>query len=350
MRKLASIQIVKDIRPIEFADSIEVVSIPGWNVVSKRGEFSIGDQCVFFEVDSFLPIEERFEFLRGSSYRKNDFMGEGFRLKTIRFRGQLSQGLALLLEAFPEIDPETVEVDTDLTELLHVRKWELPEVQGTFGTAIASFPAWASKTDETRLQSVVDVLDELKGKPYYISTKMDGTSVSMGRWQGEFWVAGRTRMYADDGRSSAWSYAHKAQLVEKSALWDKDYTIQGEFCGAGIQGNKLKLLEPQWFVFSVIDPDTNMRLPLEEMQAFCEEQGLNCVPIEEVDSSFNYPSIESLLERAEGQYASGKTKEGIVVRSTHPVYSKTLRGDLSFKVINNRFLLKDVRPNSVEHL
>jgi len=341
MRELASIQVIKDIHPIADAENIEVVSILGWNVVSKKGEFSVGERCVFFEVDSFLPIEERFEFLRGSSYRKNDFMGEGFRLKTIRFRGQISQGLALPLSTFPEIEATQAGVNADVTELLGVRKWELPEVQGSFGTAIASFPAWASKTDETRIQSAEGALEELQGKPYYISTKMDGTSVSMGRRQGEFWVAGRTLMYADDGKSAAWSFAHKNQLVEKASLWEKDYTLQGEFCGAGIQGNRLKLFEPQWYIFNVIDPETNLRLPLDDMLSFCEQNGLACVPIEETGDSFQYPSLDSLLERAEGQYASGMAKEGIVIRSKSPLYSKTLRGDLSFKVINNRFLLKD---------
>jgi len=340
MRKLASIQTVRDIRPIEGADSIEVISILGWNVVSKRGEFSVGEKCVFFEVDSFLPIEERYEFLRSSSYRKNEFMGEGFRLKTIKFRGQISQGLALPLTAFPEIDAGTCEIDTDVTDLLRVTKWELPEVQGTFGTAAGPFPAWVSKTDETRIQSAEDAIEELRGNPYYISTKMDGTSVSMGRWQGEFWIAGRTRTYKDDGRSSAWDFAHKMGIVKKAELWNKDYTVQGEFCGAGIQKNRLKLLEPQWYVFNVIDPETNRRLPLEEMLEFCRKQGLTTVPIEETGDAFDY-TLDTLLQRAEGTYSSGMAKEGIVVRSTHPRYSTALRGDLSFKVINNRFLLKD---------
>ncbi|MCL2529516.1 MAG: RNA ligase (ATP) [Coriobacteriia bacterium] len=341
MRQLASIQVIRDIKPIKDADNIEVVSILGWNVVSKKGEFSLGDKCVYFEVDSFLPIEERYEFLRGSSYRKNDFVGEGFRLKTIRLRGQLSQGLALPLQEFTEISEEVAIVGTEVTELLGIKKWELPEAQGSFGTIAGSFPAWVSKTDETRIQSVEAVLEELHGKPYYIATKLDGTSVSMGRWQGEFWVAGRNTKLKDDGLSTAWSFAHKKNLVISSIAWDKDYTIQGEFCGPGIQKNSLRLMEPEWYVFNVIDPEKNTRLPLDEMLEFCAHHGLTCVPVEERADSFEYPTVDSLLERAEGQYSSGKTKEGIVIRSTQPQYSETLRGDLSFKAINNRYLLKD---------
>jgi len=67
MRKLASVQTIRDIQPIEDADAIEVVSILGWKVVTKKGEFQLGQKCVYFEVDSFLPIEERFEFLRATS-------------------------------------------------------------------------------------------------------------------------------------------------------------------------------------------------------------------------------------------------------------------------------------------
>ncbi|MCL2632757.1 MAG: 2'-5' RNA ligase [Coriobacteriia bacterium] len=340
MRKLVSIQIVKDIRPIASADSIELVTILGWGVVTKKNEFSIGQKCVFFEVDSFLPTEERFEFLRSSSYRKNDFMGEGFRLKTAKLRGEMSQGLAMPLSDFPELS-ENIEIDTDLAEILGVRKWEAPETESSFGTIAESFPTWVSKTDETRVQSAEGVIAELHGKPYYISTKLDGTSISMGRKDGEFWVAGRNALHKDDGKSSAWKYARKMNIEVSSETWEKDYTIQGEFCAGGIQGNKLRLTEPKWFIFNVIDPDTNKRLPLPEMLEFCENLGLATVPIEETGDSFDYTSISSLLDRAEGQYDSGTTKEGIVIRSIAPMYSETLRSDMSFKVINNKYLLKD---------
>ena len=92
-RKLATIRKITDIRPIEGADMIELASVGGWNVVvAKNVGHKIGDKVVYCEIDSFLPIKEEFEFLRKSSYKK---MGdqEGFRLKTIKLRGQVSQGL-----------------------------------------------------------------------------------------------------------------------------------------------------------------------------------------------------------------------------------------------------------------
>ena len=99
-RKLASIQKVLDLQPIEGADVIEVATINGWKLVVKKGEFEVGDLAVYFEIDSFLPIREEFEFLRKSSYKK---MGdkEGFRLRTIKLRGQISQGLLQLPKPRP---------------------------------------------------------------------------------------------------------------------------------------------------------------------------------------------------------------------------------------------------------
>ena len=106
-RKLASVVKVLKVEPIEGADAIEKVSVLGWQVVSRKGEFKEGDKAVYFEVDSFLPIKPEFEFLRKSSYKKLVDGSEGFRLKTIKLRKTLSQGLLLpisILKFRPEND------------------------------------------------------------------------------------------------------------------------------------------------------------------------------------------------------------------------------------------------------
>lgn len=98
-RKLASIRKISEVLSIEGADNIELVKVDGWNCVTKKDEFQVGDLCIYFEIDSFLPILPELEFLRKSSYKK--MCGkEGFRLKTIRLRGQLSQGLVLKFDSF----------------------------------------------------------------------------------------------------------------------------------------------------------------------------------------------------------------------------------------------------------
>ena len=107
MRKLASIQKIWDITPIEGADRIELAHVEGWQSVVNKGTFKPMDNCVYFEIDSFLPFRPVFEFLRHSSYKKNDIMGEGFKLRTIKIRGEISQGLVYL---FPHLQSLKIKI------------------------------------------------------------------------------------------------------------------------------------------------------------------------------------------------------------------------------------------------
>lgn len=339
-RKLASVQYVHHITPIEGADRIECVHVLGWQCVANKGQFKVGDYCVYMEVDSFLPVSDEFEFLRSSSFKKSEILGEGFRLKTLNFRGQISQGLVQPLSILPE---GNYELGDDVTSLLGIRKWEVEDRVTNSGTVIGDFPARIPKTDELRVQSYPELIDEFKAvKGYYISTKMDGTSVTMYWKDGHFGICGRNYEYADDDKCAMWKYAHENGIPERVAENNmSNIAIQGEFCGAGIQKNRLKLVKPEWYVFTMIDLDSRRRLPLAKMRELCELLKLKMVPVEEENEVFEYDCVDVLLERAKGKYASGMNKEGIVIRPIEPVYSRTIEGPLSMKVLNNDYLLKE---------
>ena len=339
MRKLAQVQQISEIKPIPDADAIELAQILGWQCVVKKGEFQPGDLCVYFEVDSFLPIEEQYEFLRKNCFRKNELLGEGFRIKTITLRGEISQGLVLPLRQFPNITSK--EAGTDVTELLGVRKWELPEQAMSDGTAVGEKPYGIPTTDEVRIQSAPELLAEFEGKPYYVSTKMDGTSCTVYFKDGKVGVCGRNYEYKDDGKCSMWKWVHDRNLVDKLTEFGQNIAIQGEFCGAGIQKNRLKLQKPELYVFTVLrlgDDNITARVGLDEMRDICSRLGLTTVPIEEEKDSFSY-TLPELLERAKGKYVSGMDKEGIVIRTATP--ERLGYQPLSFKVINNDFLKKE---------
>lgn len=338
-RKLVTIQKIIALIPIPNADAIELAQVMGWEAVVKKGEYKIGDICVYFEVDSFLPIEERYEFLRKSSYRKNEYLGEGFRIKTMRLRGVLSQGLVMPISAFPEL-PTNLNIGDDVTEILGVRKWMLPEVEGSAGIAIGSKPFGIPTTDELRLQSMLILREKLLGKPYYISTKMDGTSMTVYHKDGEVGVCGRNDEYKDTEECGYWRCAHLYNLPEKLKTYGKNIAIQGELCGHGIQKNKLRLLQPKFFVFDIFDLNTHKYLSFYEMKSIVNDLGLDMVPIEEIGDSFNY-TVKELLEKAKGKYESGIDKEGIVVRPIIPEYCVEAKNRLSFKVLNNEALLNE---------
>lgn len=344
-RKLASIQRIIKIEPIEGADKIELAYVLGWQCVVNKGQFKPMDLAVYFEIDSFLPVKPEFEFLRSSSYKNTPIMGEGFRLKTMKFRGQVSQGLLLPVSQFHELS-DNLELGTDVSEILGVRKWEIEERVTTGGTIKGTLPYSIPHTDETRVQAVPELIKAFAGLKYYISTKMDGSSHSIGVDENGFHVTGHNYEYKDDGNSSFYNFVNKQDYHDRIVSYKESkglqsLVLQGEFCGAGIQKNRLKLTSPEWYVFTVIV--NGKRVGLRQMLDICNELELTTVPIEEVgvDLPYRYPTVESLLQRADGDYPKGGKKEGIVIRPTEPVYSDLIGTALSMKVVSNKYLLKN---------
>ena len=201
MRKLASIQRIWKMGPIEGADRIELANVLGWQCVVNKDRFQPMDLAVYFEIDSFLPVRPEFEFMRASSYRKTDIMGEGFRLRTMKFRGQISQGLLLPISQFSEL-PSDIELGSDVTEILGIRKWEIEEKATTGGTVIGTLPIDVPHTDETRVQAEPDLIGDFANMEYYITTKMDGSSHSVSIDEDGFHVTGHNYEYKDDGKSA----------------------------------------------------------------------------------------------------------------------------------------------------
>lgn len=340
-RKLASIQMIHDIAPIPDADRIELAKVLGWQCVVPKGEFHKGDLCVYFEIDSFLPIRPEFEFLRDKCFVNSPILGEGYRIKTMKMRGQLSQGLILPVTFFYAAN--SVSLGYDLTGIYGVKKWEIEERATTGGTIIGELPEDVPHTDETRIQACPSLLEAFRGKPYYITTKMDGSSHSLSIDEDGFHVCGHNYEYKDGSFYDFVEGRKYRQAMEEyiARTGIKSLCIQGEFCAPGIQGNRLRLTRPEWYVFTVrVD---GQRVGLTKTEGITALLGMPMVPVEEIgpDLSAKYPTVEALLSRAEGSYPKGGKKEGIVVRTVDPEYCPMVSGPLSMKVINNKYLLKN---------
>ena len=140
-RKLASIVTIENLSPIPEADLIEVATVKGWKLVVKKNEFKVGDSAIYCEIDSFLPMREEFEFLRKTSYRKMRDL-EGFRLKTIKLRGQISQGLLLPVDILGDLH---YQIGDDVTERLGIIKYEPPIPASLIGVAKGPFSSLSPK-------------------------------------------------------------------------------------------------------------------------------------------------------------------------------------------------------------
>ena len=332
-RKLVSPVVIDDVQPIVGADLIEVATVKGWKLVVKKNEFSIGDHAVYCEIDSFLPVREEFEFLRKSSYRK---MGEqeGFRLKTMKLRGQISQGLLLpvsLLEGY------TYQIGEDVSSRLGIIKYEPPVPAALSGIAKGLFPSFMPKTDEERIQNLSGEYEEFRKHTFYVTEKLDGSSATFYLNDGIFGVCSRNLDLEETADNTFWKIARAEKLEEKLAALGKNFAIQGELIGEGVQGNAYGLRGQKVRFFNAFDIDRYEYLALDEFKALFASLELDTVPI--LDEQYVLPaSLDELLTIADGVSVlspQGKAveREGLVIRSTNR--------KISFKVISNKFLLNE---------
>lgn len=379
MRKLVTVRTIDNIEPIPNADMIEVATVDGWNVVVKKNQFNVGDPCVFFEVDAFLPANDpRFEFLRKSGVKTDESGQERIRLKTIKLRKQLSQGLVLPLEEFPEINfiEKHDEESEDYSEVLNVIKYERPEPKST--NAARSFPEYLIKTDETRIQNVYKKYSEkYRDETYYATLKLDGSSCTVaylgedmkdyweygdsypddieetglksiivsydGKKYGELVVCSRNLQLKYSNDSHFWKAVKQndnqllISLVEMALDQDNvSVAIQGEVCGPGIQGNKEKLNDFQFYAFNILNIKDRMYSPYSVTLGMFEHYQIQSVPLirDSVISVFNeFDNLQDLLSFADGPSMNNDMREGVVFKSS-------LNSNVpSFKCISNKFLL-----------
>ena len=363
-RKLASVQRVKAIKPIEGADRIEVVQVLNWDCVASKGEYKVGDMVIYFEIDSLLPDIPAFEFLRGSSWSQKL---NKYKIRTHKFRGQISQGLIIpvrqLTEIYNQINKSAIssidyDEGDDLTELLKIEKYEPPVSNGPLGDII-NHEWYVPKTDEERVQVCAEnVLPEyMKSEQgdWYESVKLDGTSCTAGLFEDAFLIGGRNQWYKDENMytTTVKKYGDiEKHLRDYQKLTGKYIVFQGELCGPGIQSNRLGLKEKEWFIFNVWVSDTGKmdsykKLDLLRFLNMCDDFGLPHVPIIPVSAKFDFKTttnidetVEKLLKYTDGvkyrtffdDASPNQIAEGLVFRKNDMTYS--------FKVISNKFLLK----------
>ena len=302
MRKLVTLQTIDKLTPIEGADKIELAHIRGWTIVVSKGEFYEGQQVFYFEPDSMLPLDRGY-FTHLAKYGITAKNGHSYhRLKTMKLRGQISQGLIFPYTIFytnplaeidekgtphsrtiegnpcsPYLDPDRcddkltqiMENGGDFSDYFGVIKYELPD--NFIRNNTLPFPAWLSKTDETRIQSLdQEVIDQIlqDKENYYPTEKIDGTSCTiycriLETGIEEYGVCSRNQDLKDK-TDAFWKLAQKKQLSTK--LYNQNpislldfvraitlqeahrnprpntvsCVIQGEVFGGKIQNNPLK--------------------------------------------------------------------------------------------------------------
>ena len=349
-RALATVEQVVSLHDIPDADNIVRARIRGWDVVVKRGEFDPGDRCLYVEVDAMLDTTDpRFAFLEPRGVRTTLEGRRGHVLKTARLRGQYSQGLALPLAAFPEVD-QSLPVGADVTDLLQIVKWDPPIVPELAGKVRGLRPSWITATDEERLQNLSGVLDS-RDVTWIATEKIDGCSTTFYADPLEDYHGVCSRnldLLRTDGHTM-WSLGDQLSVHERlsETFPGQRAVVQGETYGEGIQGNPLRLRGHHFAAFTLWA--AGREIPRGQWPSWLQDLS---VPTRD----FAFPSsLEQALEQVEtlkSALAPERAAEGLVWRAADradvTVDGRPVRA--SFKVVSNRYLLRHDRWASAADL
>lgn len=341
MRKLATIRCIDALDPIEGADAIECATIGGWKVVAQKGLYEVGDLAVYFEIDSWIPHEIAPFLSKGKEPREyNGIKGE--RLRTVKLRGQLSQGLLIpIKELYGALLGLNDHFDgQDVTEVLGIQKWEAPIPACLSGKVRGNFPSAVPKTDQERIQNLKKELEEWKvrGLTFELTEKLDGSSCTMYLdHEDVFHVCSRNLDLERDEYNSFWkvaiAYDVEAQM-RKHGL--RGVAVQGELIGEGVQGNPYNILGQDFRLYDIYEVSAQAYMDCFRRGYYTRLLGLSHVPV--LQSIWKLtPGISTydLLLQAEGKSTLNPfaEREGIVFKCME-------NPNVSFKAISNKFLIR----------
>jgi len=352
MRKLVTLRKVTEITPIPKADKIVLASIDGWKCIVKANEFKVGDIGVFFEVDSLIKLNDTFKFLADKAQLNHGgivYNDPRIRIKTIRLRGVLSQGLLLPLSVFPNVDFGKYDLESDLTEDFNVLKYEPKVLARLRGNAKGLFPSFVFKTDQERVQNLPHVynMSAENNLDYEVTLKMNGASMTVFyqtvTGTNDNGVCSRNFQLELNQENNHYCDIQKRdhiieRLIEYHAKTGKSYAVQGELVGVDIQKNYERFETLQFFVFDVFDIESGKYLYPTERRKVVAELGLKHVPVIEENfslSSFSKDNFMSeILKYADGKSINAPVREGIVFKSNQPFMNRSY----TFKAISNVYL------------
>lgn len=341
-RQMATIRKIDSIEEIPGADAIEAACIGGWKVVVKKGEFQVGSLAVYCEIDSWIPHSLVPFLTKPGQFPKIYNNVEGQRLRTIKLRGQISQGLLLPYNILFDFEsykamasaPTEMLIDFDVTSILGIQKWEAP-AEFRAANAKGNFPWFIPKTDQERIQNLTKEFEAWKQEKvlWQCTEKVDGSSITVYVKDGQYGVCSRNLELKLDDENSWCKLAKSYELIEKIQSTGRNLAFQGEIYGSAINGNLYKLNDQRFMLYNVFDIDEQVYLLPQAVEQLAQELQVPHVPV--LEYSKLEASVADMLDRAEGKSTinASSIREGLVFKHTQ-------KHGVSFKAISNSYLLK----------
>lgn len=334
-RVMAWIDRVQEVKPIEGADRIAAYRVGGWWVVDQKGKYATDDKVVYVSIDSWVPTEVAPFLSKDKKPRVyNGVAGE--RVKTIKLRGQMSQGLLLPLSYLVNTELKDFSVGTPCDECLGIQKWEKPMSAQVAGVARGNFPSFIPKTDQERVQNLENEYRAwvAKGYEWEVTEKLDGSSMTIYVNGDSYGVCSRRLDLKETEDNIMWQVARRDGLIDKVFKTGRNLALQGEIIGEKIQGNHYKMTGHSFYLYDIYDIDNAHYLLPHERTEIVFDLDIDHVPVVSITNDLP-DSVDDLLAFAEGKsslYYRDVEREGLVFKNTS--------SEGSFKAISNKYLLK----------
>lgn len=357
-RKMVTIRQIQSLEAIEGADRIELARVDGWKVVVQKGLHIVNNYVVYFEVDSFLPDTELFKNAAGRDGLKRSMLDngdivEGYRIRAIKLRGTVSQGLIVPLSEFENVFTsvdlkKAYEEQTDFTDLFGVTVFERPINLSSNADAKSNFPSFIPKTASIRVQNQLDSLwtAYCEDWPFQITYKLNGSSCTIYKKGNYLGLCSRNLelKFNLNEHASTSNFTRVAYKVHQTLLnYEHDYCIQGELVAPGIQANFENVLNPEFYAFNMYSMEEqeyhnpvyvenfidNFYPDIKHIPIF--EQ---CITLKELfgaDIPDKLTLSDKIIDHAKGPSGlNGKYREGFVYKS--------LFNNFTFKAISEQYL------------
>ena len=339
-RKLASVQKITSITPLETKNKVQKATLLGWNVLVEANKYNEGEKVIYFEADALLPAKKNWTkgikpknlIIKSSKQYKNVFHGAIMKLDTLLKVENFNLKLEDLNEGF------------DLTEIMEITKYEQdPEI--ALKEQEKKFPSdIIEKSDEIRLQSNPKYLEMFEGKEFYSTLKYDGSS-------GTFLIHPETKKFMvcsrnqnidiNEKKNIYWDVANKYDIKTRLEKFEGKYAIQGEIYGPKINKNRLEQKDINIAIFTIKNIKDNYYVDFKELVQVCKDMELPMVEVIE-EGVFKYKTVEEMVEKSKGLYPGTKyPREGLVYRLKENWNKDKVRA--SFKVINDDYLVGDAK-------
>lgn len=338
-RALATIAKIDKIYEHPNADRLEIALVRGWQVIVLKNNYSEGERVIFFEIDSFIPTYDEFSFLEKSCLREVEGV-KGYRIKTVRLRGELSQGLVAKLDFLDTItygDQWINEpIGTDVTKLLGVLNYNdlITEYNMKLGNLIPNH-SYVPKREEERVQNLVDEWDFYQQLRYYTTEKLEGMRCSIWKDRNEEIKYGTKNVLINTPDHPFVLAMNGLGIPDILKKIDEPLVLAGELIGPKIQGNYYKLAKHQFYAFTLYNYNTRKRKSYKEYSEFCYTHGIPMVPL--IYFNIQLPKDPLTLVAL----ANGKSRINQDVMREGLIYRSIDTND-GFKVVDNEFLINQV--------